>query len=76
MTAFWDHAQARLDAAGLNVWFDFDRIGAGDPFELKIQKNIGNCSCFLAVLSRNTESRQEGFFRREWEYARMALREM
>ena len=59
--------KARLDAAGLNVWFDFDRLGAGDAFELKIQKNIRNCSCFLAVLSRNTESRQEGFFRREWE---------
>jgi hypothetical protein len=61
--------KARLDAAGLNVWFDFDRVEAGDAFELKIKNNIRNCSCFLAVLSRNTEERQEGFFRREWDYA-------
>ena len=61
--------KASLDAAGLNVWFDYDRIGAGDAFERKIKNNIRNCSCFLAVLSRNTEARQEGFFRREWSYA-------
>lgn len=61
--------KARLDAAGLNVWFDFDKLGAGDAFELKIKNNIRNCSCFLAVLSRNTEARQEGFFRKEWNHA-------
>ena len=41
----------------------------GDDFEPKIRSNIRSCSCFLAVLSRNTEARQEGFFRREWNYA-------
>jgi hypothetical protein len=58
-----------LDQAGLTVWFDFDKISAGDDFDRKIQKNIDKCCCFLAVLSRNTEARYEGFFRREWHYA-------
>jgi TIR domain len=58
-----------LDGAGLTVWFDFDRLGAGDTFDLKIQNCIRRCSLFLPVLSRNTEARAEGFFRREWRYA-------
>jgi hypothetical protein len=51
------------------LWFDFDRIGPGDTFDPKVQENIGHCSLFLAVLSRTTETRTEGFFRREWDYA-------
>ena len=27
------------------------------------------CSCFVAVISKNTEQRFEGFFRREWHFA-------
>jgi len=58
-----------LEAAGLSVWFDFDRLGAGDSFDLKIQQNIRRCSLFIPVLSRNTQARTQGFFRREWHYA-------
>jgi len=58
-----------LEAAGLIVWFDFDRIAAGDSFDHKIHDNIQRCSLFLPALSRNTEARSEGFFRREWRYA-------
>jgi hypothetical protein len=58
-----------LEDAGLTVWFDFDRIRAGDTFDPKIQNNIRRCSLFLPVLSHNTEARTEGFFRREWRYA-------
>ena len=58
-----------LEEAGLTVWFDFDRIGAGDTFDPMIQNNIRRCSLFLPVLSRNTDARTEGFFRREWRYA-------
>jgi hypothetical protein len=58
-----------LEEAGLTVWFDFDRLGAGDTFDPKIQSNIRRCSLFLPVLSRGTEARTEGFFRREWRYA-------
>jgi hypothetical protein len=58
-----------LEEAGFTVWFDFDRLGAGDTFDPKIQSNIRRCSLFLPVLSRGTEARTEGFFRREWRYA-------
>ena len=58
-----------LEATGLSVWFDFDRIAAGDSFGTKIHNNIQRCSLFLPVLSHNTEARAEGFFRREWHYA-------
>jgi CHASE2 domain-containing sensor protein len=58
-----------LAAAGLTVWFDFDRIAAGDAFDHTIHDNINRCSLFVPVLSRNTEARSEGFFRREWHYA-------
>jgi hypothetical protein len=58
-----------LEAAGLSVWFDFDKIGAGDSYDNKIQDNIRRCSLFLPVLSRTTEARAEGFFRREWNWA-------
>jgi hypothetical protein len=61
--------KAALDAAGLTVWFDFDRLAAGDSFDLKIQDHIRRCSLFLPVLSHNAEARSEGFFRREWRYA-------
>jgi len=58
-----------LEEAGLTVWFDYDRLGAGDTFDPKIQNNIRQCSLFLPVLSRNTDARTEGSFRRQWRYA-------
>ncbi len=58
-----------LDEAGLTVWFDMDRLAGGDTFDQKIHDYIRQCSLFLPVLSRQTEARTEGFFRREWRYA-------
>jgi hypothetical protein len=58
-----------LEAAGFGVWFDFDRLGAGDDYDLMIRDNIHNCSLFIPVISANTEARSEGYFRREWTYA-------
>jgi hypothetical protein len=61
--------KSALDAAGLSVWFDFDRLAAGDTFDRKIRHYIRHCSLFMPVLSHHTEARNEGFFRREWRYA-------
>jgi hypothetical protein len=61
--------KAGLDAAGLTVWFDMERLGSGDDFDRKIQRNISRCSFFLPVISANTQRREEGYFRREWHYA-------
>jgi hypothetical protein len=58
-----------LDVAGLTVWFDMDRLGAGDDYGRKIQRNIGHCSFFVPLISATTERRVEGYFRREWNYA-------
>lgn len=62
--------KAGLNAAGLDVWFDFDRLKPGANFNPQIQQYITEeCCCFLAVLSRNTEARREAYFRREWTFA-------
>jgi TIR domain/SIR2-like domain len=66
----------RLHAAGIEFWFDLSTVGsadqrlvAGDDWDRKIRHNIQRCSLFIAVLSRNTESRVEGYFHKEWKFA-------
>ena len=58
-----------LDELGIEVWFDKDRLEAGDQYDQKIKRNIKACSLFLPVISANTERRLEGYFRREWKLA-------
>ena len=61
--------KAGLEAEGLTVWFDFERLEAGEAFDRKIRQNIRACSLFVPVLSQNAARRLEGYFRREWRYA-------
>jgi hypothetical protein len=61
--------QRTLEGMGLDVWFDKDRLEAGDQYDAKIKRNIKGCSLFIPVISRNTERRLEGYFRREWSLA-------
>lgn len=61
--------KAALEAAGLTVWFDMDRLEGGDDYDRKIRGNIARCSFFLPVVSATTQRRHEGYFRREWSYA-------
>jgi len=62
--------KAGLEAAGLTVWFDQESLKPGDNFNPRIEQYISTgCSCFVAVISQNTERRLEGFFRREWNLA-------
>jgi hypothetical protein len=58
-----------LEAAGVTVWFDLDRLESGDDYDLKIRNNIARCSYFIPVVSANTQRRVEAYFRREWSYA-------
>jgi hypothetical protein len=58
-----------LEAAGVTVWFDLDRLEVGDDYDRKIQRNIARCSYFIPVISATTQRRQEAYFRREWSYA-------
>lgn len=58
-----------LDAAGIDVWFDRDRLMAGEAFESKIRRYIERSSVFIPVLSRSTVTPERRFFRLEWDHA-------
>ncbi|HWA28577.1 MAG TPA: TIR domain-containing protein [Lacunisphaera sp.] len=58
-----------LRAAGLEVWFDENELRGGDTWDAKIRGQIGSCALFLPIISAQTQSRAEGYFRREWKLA-------
>jgi Tol biopolymer transport system component len=58
-----------LEAAGIEVWFDRSILRGGDAWDQKIRREIRDCALFIAVISRNTEARTEGYFRLEWHLA-------
>ncbi|MET0281689.1 MAG: toll/interleukin-1 receptor domain-containing protein [Steroidobacteraceae bacterium] len=68
--------KAGLEAAGVTVWFDMERLEVGDDYDRKIQRNIARCSYFIPVVSANTQRRLEAYFRREWSYAMDRVRNM
>jgi hypothetical protein len=68
--------KAGLEAAGITIWFDMDRLEVGDDYDRKIQRNIARCSYFIPVVSSTTQRRLEGYFRREWSYAIDRVRNM
>ena len=58
-----------LRAAGIEVWFDQSELRGGDTWDASIRHQIKNCALFLAIISRNTHERREGYFRLEWKLA-------
>ena len=60
---------ASLRAAGIEVWFDQSALRGGDAWDQKIHQLIRDCALFMPIISANTESRTEGYFRREWRLA-------
>ena len=58
-----------LRAAGLEVWFDQSELRGGDAWDANIRKQIKECALFVPIISANTNSREEGYFRREWNLA-------
>jgi hypothetical protein len=58
-----------LERLGIDVWFDKDRLEAGDLYDIKIKKHVRACSLFMPVISNNALQRVEGYFRREWRLA-------
>src|SRR5215472_2917180 len=65
-----------LQAAGLEVWFDQSELRGGDAWDRQIRSRIHDCRLFIAVISANTEARDEGYFRREWKLAVDRTRDM
>lgn len=58
------------------VWFDQAKLEAGDGWERKIEDNIARCRFFMPIISKTTNRRLEGFFRREWNQAADRTRAM
>ncbi|MFZ5496477.1 MAG: TIR domain-containing protein [Verrucomicrobiota bacterium] len=59
-----------LRSAGIEVWFDVEGgLETGDEWDAKIRRQIKECVLFLPIISANTQAREEGYFRIEWELA-------
>jgi TolB-like protein/Flp pilus assembly protein TadD len=58
-----------LRAAGLEVWFDQSELRGGDAWDRKIRRQLRDCAIFIPIISANTASRHEGYFRFEWDLA-------
>jgi TolB-like protein/Flp pilus assembly protein TadD len=58
-----------LRAAGIEVWFDQSELRGGDAWDRKIRKQVHDCALFIALVSRHSNARTEGYFRREWRQA-------
>jgi hypothetical protein len=60
---------AALRVAGVEVWFDQSELRGGDAWDAKIRGQIASCALFVPIISANTQSRREGYFRLEWKLA-------
>ena len=58
-----------LRAAGIEVWLDQSELRGGDVWDQKIRHEIRDCALFIPVVSQHTQTRLEGYFRREWKLA-------
>ncbi len=58
-----------LRAADVEVFFDQSELRSGDAWDQKIRREINACALFIPVISANTASRHEGYFRLEWDLA-------
>jgi TolB-like protein/Tfp pilus assembly protein PilF len=58
-----------LRAFGVEVWFDMNELRGGDAWDSKIRNQIRTCTLCIPVISATTQSRGEGYFRREWKIA-------
>ena len=58
-----------LRAAGIEVWFDRSELRGGDAWDRQIRKHIQDCALFIPIISKATQGRLEGYFRREWRLA-------
>ena len=58
-----------LRAADIEVWFDQSELRGGDAWDQKIRQQVKTCYLFVPIISANTQSRKEGYFRREWNLA-------
>jgi TolB-like protein len=58
-----------LRDAGIEVWFDQSELRGGDAWDAAIRRQITTCALLIPIISANTQSRAEGYFRLEWKLA-------
>jgi TolB-like protein/tetratricopeptide (TPR) repeat protein len=58
-----------LRRGGIEVWLDQSELRGGDAWDQQIRQQIRDCALFIAIISVNTASRHEGYFRLEWDLA-------
>ena len=58
-----------LRAAGIAVFLDQSELRGGDAWDQRIRQQIHDCALFIPIISANTASRHEGYFRLEWDLA-------
>jgi TolB-like protein len=58
-----------LRGVGVDVWFDQTALRGGDAWDASIRRQIKECALFVPIISANTQTREEGYFRREWNLA-------
>src|SRR3974377_403335 len=58
-----------LRAAGIEGWFDQSELRGGDGWDHAIRPQLRDCALFVPIISANPASRQEGYFRLEWDLA-------
>ncbi len=58
-----------LSATDIEVWFDQNELVGGDAWDAKIRGQIASCALFVPVISAQTQTRLEGYFRLEWKLA-------
>ncbi len=64
-----DRLAEALRSHGLEVWFDQNELAGGEAWDGKIRSQIRTCALLIPVVSANTQTRGEGYFRREWKLA-------
>jgi TolB-like protein/tetratricopeptide (TPR) repeat protein len=58
-----------LRRGGVEVWLDQSELRGGDAWDQRIRQQIRDCALFIPIISINTASRHEGYFRLEWDLA-------
>lgn len=58
-----------LEQAKVDVFFDREQLEGGNDWNVKLQRNIMSCSLFVPLISKETLTDQDRYFRKEWRAA-------
>ncbi len=61
--------KAALDHAGVDVFFDREQLQSGNDWNVKLRRNVSECSLFVPLISKDTLTDDDRYFRIEWRLA-------